>query len=120
MSEDWLFCNRWRQIGGQIFISKRFALTHVGSYAFSEASQAELLTSLNAQLNAAEDLKNTTQSNSAATSNSSSVSTSLKKSAGKSATKAARKEGGKRSKPTKPAVKTRGNSQKKGRSIHTP
>ncbi len=43
MSEDWLFCNRWRQIGGKIFISKRFALTHVGSFSFSEASQAVFL-----------------------------------------------------------------------------
>jgi len=120
MSEDWLFCNRWRQIGGQIFISKRFALTHVGNYAFSEASQAELLTSLNTQLNAAEDLKNTTQSNGTAASNSSSDTTIQKQSADKSTTKTTRKEGGKRSKPTKPAVKTRGDSQSKGRSIHTP
>ncbi|WP_413744878.1 glycosyltransferase family 2 protein [Synechococcus sp. MIT S9451] len=53
MSEDWLFCNRWRELGGRIFISKRFALTHVGSYAFSEASQADLLARLSAQLTAA-------------------------------------------------------------------
>ncbi len=120
MSEDWLFCNRWRQIGGQIFISKRFALTHVGSYAFSEASQAELLTSLNAQLNPTEDLKIRTQSNAKATSNSSSDTTSQKQSENKSATKTARKEGNKHSKPTKPAVKNRGDSQSKGRSIQTP
>ena len=49
MSEDWLFCNRWRSLGGRIFISKRFALTHLGSYAFSEVSQASLLTRLNVQ-----------------------------------------------------------------------
>ena len=53
MSEDWLFCNRWRELGGRIFISKRFALTHVGSYSFSEASQADLLARLSAQLTAA-------------------------------------------------------------------
>ena len=52
MSEDWLFCNRWRALGGRIFISKRFALTHVGTYAFSEASQAALLKHLSAQLSA--------------------------------------------------------------------
>lgn len=50
MSEDWLFCNRWRSLGGRIFISKRFALTHVGSYAFSEASQAALLSRLSSQM----------------------------------------------------------------------
>jgi hypothetical protein len=50
MSEDWLFCNRWRKLGGQIFISKRFALSHVGNYEFSEASQGELLHHLSTQL----------------------------------------------------------------------
>ena len=54
MSEDWLFCNRWRKLGGQIFISKRFALTHVGNYTFSEASQSELLKHLSAQLHSPE------------------------------------------------------------------
>ena len=43
MSEDWLFCNRWRQLGGKIFISKRFALTHVGTFSFSESTQSALL-----------------------------------------------------------------------------
>lgn len=43
MSEDWLFCNRWRDLGGKIYISKCFALTHVGNYSFSEANQAVLL-----------------------------------------------------------------------------
>ena len=52
MSEDWMFCNRWRKLGGRIFISKRFALTHVGTYAFSEASQAALITHLSTQLSA--------------------------------------------------------------------
>ena len=46
MSEDWMFCNRWQKLGGRIYISKLFALTHVGSYAFSEASQAALITRL--------------------------------------------------------------------------
>ncbi len=50
MSEDWLFCNRWRKLGGRIFISKRFALTHIGNYAFSEASQGELMKHLSDQL----------------------------------------------------------------------
>ena len=50
MSEDWLFCNRWRALGGRIFISKRFALTHVGSYSFSEASQAALFARLSSQV----------------------------------------------------------------------
>ena len=52
MSEDWMFCNRWRKLGGRIYISKRFALTHVGNYAFSEASQAALTTKLCSQSSA--------------------------------------------------------------------
>ena len=48
MSEDWVFCNRWRQLGGRIFISKRFSLTHVGTYAFSESTQFTLLEQLRA------------------------------------------------------------------------
>ena len=46
MSEDWLFCNRWRALGGKIFISKRFALSHIGTYCFSETAQAALLARL--------------------------------------------------------------------------
>jgi hypothetical protein len=46
MSEDWLFCNRWRAMGGKIFISKRFALSHIGTYCFSESAQAALLARL--------------------------------------------------------------------------
>tara|TARA_Y100000589_G_C26817843_1_gene492591 strand:- start:116 stop:640 length:525 start_codon:yes stop_codon:yes gene_type:complete len=59
MSEDWLFCNRWRKLGGRIFISKRFALTHIGNYAFSEASQGELMKHLSDQLHSpsAKDVK---------------------------------------------------------------
>ena len=42
LSEDWLFCDRWRSLGGQIYISKCFVLTHVGTYSFSEDSQVDL------------------------------------------------------------------------------
>ena len=49
MSEDWLFCNRWRALGGKIFISKRFALSHIGTYCFSESAQAALLARLSVQ-----------------------------------------------------------------------
>ena len=49
MSEDWLFCNRWRALGGKIFISKRFALSHIGTYCFSESAQAALLARLSDQ-----------------------------------------------------------------------
>ena len=42
LSEDWLFCDRWRSLGGQIYISKCFVLTHIGTYSFSEDSQVDL------------------------------------------------------------------------------
>jgi hypothetical protein len=33
-------------LGGKIFISKRFALSHIGTYCFSETAQAALLARL--------------------------------------------------------------------------
>ena len=30
LSEDWLFCNRWKKIGGQIFIDVSIDLIHTG------------------------------------------------------------------------------------------
>lgn len=46
MSEDWMFCNRWRDLGGKVYLSKRFALGHVGTFLFSEAAQARVLSSM--------------------------------------------------------------------------
>lgn len=46
MSEDWMFCNRWRDLGGKVFLSKRFALGHVGTFLFSEAAQMRVLSSM--------------------------------------------------------------------------
>lgn len=46
MSEDWMFCNRWRDLGGKVYLSKRFALGHVGAFLFSEAAQARVLSSM--------------------------------------------------------------------------
>lgn len=43
MSEDWMFCNRWRDLGGKVFLSKRFALGHVGTFLFSETAQQRVL-----------------------------------------------------------------------------
>lgn len=46
MSEDWMFCNRWRDLGGKVYLSKRFALGHVGTFLFSEATQTRVLSSM--------------------------------------------------------------------------
>jgi hypothetical protein len=42
-SEDWFFCENWRQLGGKIWVDKRVMLTHRGSFAFSAASQDNLI-----------------------------------------------------------------------------
>jgi hypothetical protein len=34
LSEDYAFCRRWRDLGGEIWLDIRSALTHHGSYAF--------------------------------------------------------------------------------------
>ena len=35
LSEDWLFCDRWRQLGGQVYADISIALSHLGYSAFS-------------------------------------------------------------------------------------
>ena len=41
-SEDWTFCENWRDLGGQVFIDKRVLLRHVGTYVFNHESQEQL------------------------------------------------------------------------------
>ena len=38
-SEDWTFCENWRDIGGQVFIDKRVLLKHLGYFNFSHESE---------------------------------------------------------------------------------
>ena len=33
-SEDWTFCENWRDLGGQVWIDKRILLRHTGTYVF--------------------------------------------------------------------------------------
>lgn len=42
-SEDWTFCDNWRQLGGKIYIDKRILLTHTGYYNFNLASHVQLV-----------------------------------------------------------------------------
>ena len=39
-SEDWTFCENWRDIGGQVFIDKRVLLKHLGYFNFSHEAEA--------------------------------------------------------------------------------
>lgn len=41
-SEDWTFCENWRDLGGQVFIDKRVLLKHVGTYVFDGGAQDKL------------------------------------------------------------------------------
>jgi hypothetical protein len=41
-SEDWTFCENWRDLGGQVFVDKRVLLRHVGTYVFDHAAQEKL------------------------------------------------------------------------------
>lgn len=42
-SEDWTFCENWRDLGGRIWMDKRVLLRHSGSYVFCMENQQHLL-----------------------------------------------------------------------------
>ena len=48
-SEDWTFCENWRDLGGKIFVDKRVLLKHTGSYVYDFADQNRLYQELHAQ-----------------------------------------------------------------------
>jgi hypothetical protein len=41
-SEDWTFCENWRDLGGKVWIDKRVLLKHTGTYVFDFAAQDQL------------------------------------------------------------------------------
>ena len=41
-SEDWTFCENWRDLGGKVWIDKRVLLRHTGTYVFDFATQDQL------------------------------------------------------------------------------
>ena len=42
-SEDWTFCENWRDMGGRIWMDKRVLLRHSGSYVFCMENQEHLM-----------------------------------------------------------------------------
>jgi hypothetical protein len=42
-SEDWTFCENWRDIGGRVWVDKRVLLRHSGSYVFCMENQQHLM-----------------------------------------------------------------------------
>lgn len=47
-SEDWAFCENWRDLGGQVFVDKRILLKHTGTYTFDYLTQEKLYRDLQA------------------------------------------------------------------------
>jgi hypothetical protein len=45
-SEDWTFCENWRDLGGKIWVDKRVLLRHTGTYTFDFATQEPLYKAL--------------------------------------------------------------------------
>ena len=42
-SEDWTFCENWRDLGGKIWVDKRVLLRHTGTYTFAHEAQETLI-----------------------------------------------------------------------------
>lgn len=47
-SEDWTFCENWRDIGGKVWVDKRVLLRHSGTYVFDYAAQDQVYKELHA------------------------------------------------------------------------
>jgi hypothetical protein len=47
-SEDWTFCENWRDLGGQVWVDKRVLLRHTGTYVFDAGAQDKLYQDLHA------------------------------------------------------------------------
>jgi hypothetical protein len=47
-SEDWMFCENWRDIGGRVWVDKRVLLRHVGTYVFDQGAQDQVYKDLHA------------------------------------------------------------------------
>lgn len=42
-SEDWTFCENWRDLGGKVWVDKRVLLRHTGTYTYCMENQEHLL-----------------------------------------------------------------------------
>jgi hypothetical protein len=47
-SEDWTFCENWRDLGGQVWVDKRVLLRHTGTYTFDGNAQEQVYRDLKA------------------------------------------------------------------------
>ena len=51
-SEDWTFCENWRDLGGKVWVDKRILLKHTGTYVFDFQTQDQLYRDLHAMAQA--------------------------------------------------------------------
>jgi hypothetical protein len=65
-SEDWTFCENWRDIGGKVYVDKRVLLRHSGAYVFCMENQQHLLDTIG-PMYLAEQQKKAAEQNLAAT-----------------------------------------------------
>ena len=49
-SEDWTFCENWRDLGGKVWIDKRVLLKHTGTYTYDHVGQEATYKALHAEL----------------------------------------------------------------------
>ena len=49
-SEDWTFCENWRDLGGKVWIDKRVLLKHTGTYTYDAVGQQATYAALHAEL----------------------------------------------------------------------
>jgi hypothetical protein len=49
-SEDWTFCENWRDIGGEVWVDKRVLLKHSGSFVFDHNAQTGIYEALKIEL----------------------------------------------------------------------
>jgi hypothetical protein len=60
-SEDWTFCENWRDLGGKVWVDKRVLLRHSGTYVFSNENQEQAYRDLHAQAQNNQQPAQTTQ-----------------------------------------------------------
>jgi hypothetical protein len=58
-SEDWTFCENWRDLGGKIYVDKRVLLRHTGTYTFCMENQQHLMNTIGPMY--VEELRNQNQ-----------------------------------------------------------
>lgn len=49
-SEDWTFCENWRDLGGRVWVDKRILLKHTGTYTYDAQGQDATYKALHAEL----------------------------------------------------------------------